>query len=163
MWPKFPDNCFTVDEKSLENFNHEIDPTGDQTRVRCVRSNYVTPNGVTWWRKWVFCTCMHATRIERKSRSCIDTDNSWTWVRFLFLHPGAHNHLRHHAALPLGHSGVQYAHWCTNCVEQDAIEHGLLARWIKWKTCDVGEAKEGLENELWRRRRNERVGEWAVT
>ena len=26
--------------------------------------------------------------------------------------------------------------------------HGRLARWIKWRTCDVGEAKEGLENEL---------------
>ena len=29
--------------------------------------------------------------------------------------------------------------------------HGRLARWIKWRACDVGEAKEGLENELWRR------------
>ena len=28
--------------------------------------------------------------------------------------------------------------------------HGWLARWRKWKSCDVGEAK-GLENELWRR------------
>ena len=27
---------------------------------------------------------------------------------------------------------------------------------------DVGEAKEGLENELWRRWSNGRVGEWAV-
>ena len=27
--------------------------------------------------------------------------------------------------------------------------HGLLARWVKWRACDVGEAKEGLENELW--------------
>ena len=26
--------------------------------------------------------------------------------------------------------------------------HGRLARWIKWRACDVGEAKEGLENEL---------------
>ena len=32
--------------------------------------------------------------------------------------------------------------------------HERLARWIKWRTCDVGEAKEGLENELWRRWRN---------
>ena len=31
------------------------------------------------------------------------------------------------------------------------INHGRLARWRKWKSCDVGEAKEGLENELWRR------------
>ena len=29
--------------------------------------------------------------------------------------------------------------------------YGRLARWRKWRTCDVGEAKEGLENELWRR------------
>ena len=41
--------------------------------------------------------------------------------------------------------------------------HGWLARWRKWKSCDVGEAKEGLENELWRRRSNGSVGEWAVT
>ena len=27
--------------------------------------------------------------------------------------------------------------------------HGQLARWIKWRACDVGEAKEGLGNELW--------------
>ena len=31
------------------------------------------------------------------------------------------------------------------------LRHGQLARWIKWRTCDVREAKEGLENELWRR------------
>ena len=41
--------------------------------------------------------------------------------------------------------------------------HGRLARWRKWKSCDVGEAKEGLENELWRRWSNGRVGELAVT
>ena len=38
-----------------------------------------------------------------------------------------------------------------------------LARWIKWRACDVGEAREGLENELWHRWSNRRVGEWAVT
>ena len=27
-------------------------------------------------------------------------------------------------------------------------QHGRLARWRKWKSCDVREAKEGLENEL---------------
>ena len=41
--------------------------------------------------------------------------------------------------------------------------HGRLARWIKWTASDVGEAKEGLENELWHRWSNGRVGEWAVT
>ena len=41
--------------------------------------------------------------------------------------------------------------------------HGRLARWIKWIACDVGEAKEGLENELWRRWSDGRVGEWVVT
>ena len=41
--------------------------------------------------------------------------------------------------------------------------HGRLARWIKWRACNVGEAKEGLENELWRRWSNGRFGEWAVT
>ena len=41
--------------------------------------------------------------------------------------------------------------------------HGRLARWIKWRACDVGEAKEELENEMWRRWSNGRVGEWDVT
>ena len=40
---------------------------------------------------------------------------------------------------------------------------GRLARWIKWRPCDVGEAKEGLENELWRSWSNGRIGKWAVT
>ena len=34
--------------------------------------------------------------------------------------------------------------------------HGWLARWRKWKSCDIGEAKEGLENELWCRWSNKR-------
>ena len=44
-----------------------------------------------------------------------------------------------------------------------ALRHGRLARWRKWRACDVGEAKEGFENELWRRWSIGRVGEWAVT
>ena len=43
------------------------------------------------------------------------------------------------------------------------VQHGRLAKWIKWRACDVGEAKEVLEYELWRRWSNGRVGEWAVT
>ena len=42
-------------------------------------------------------------------------------------------------------------------------KHGRLAGWRKWRASDVGEAKEVLENELWRRWSNGRVGEWAVT
>ena len=34
---------------------------------------------------------------------------------------------------------------------------------VSEEPCDVREAKEGLENELWRKWRNGRVGEWAVT
>ena len=41
--------------------------------------------------------------------------------------------------------------------------HGRLARWIMWRACDEGEAKGGLDNELWRRWSNGRVGQWAVT
>ena len=41
--------------------------------------------------------------------------------------------------------------------------HRQLARWCNWRACDVGEAKEGLENELWHRWSNGRVGEWTVT
>ena len=35
------------------------------------------------------------------------------------------------------------------------FSHGRLARWRKRKSCDVGEAREGLENELWHRCSNE--------
>ena len=41
--------------------------------------------------------------------------------------------------------------------------HGRLASWRKWKSCDIGEAKEGLENELWCRWSDGTVGEWAVS
>ena len=40
-------------------------------------------------------------------------------------------------------------------------KHGRLARWITWRACVVGEAKEGLENELWRRWSSGKLGEWA--
>ena len=30
-------------------------------------------------------------------------------------------------------------------------DHGWLTRWRKWSACDIGEATEGLETELWRR------------
>ena len=52
--------------------------------------------------------------------------------------------------------------FCENCVTNVDM-HGRFAGWIKWRACDVGEAKEGLENELWRMWSNGRVGEWAVT
>ena len=39
--------------------------------------------------------------------------------------------------------------------------HGRLAKWIKWRACDVGESKEGFENELWRRGSDGKFGEWA--
>ena len=29
------------------------------------------------------------------------------------------------------------------------MSHGQLARWHKWRACDIGEAKEEFENELW--------------
>ena len=41
-------------------------------------------------------------------------------------------------------------------------KHGRFARWSKWRACDIGEAKEGLENELWRRSSDGKVWEWAV-
>ena len=43
-----------------------------------------------------------------------------------------------------GISGCIYSHFLK-------LSHGRLARWIKWRACDVGEAKERLENELWRK------------
>ena len=53
--------------------------------------------------------------------------------------------------------------FCENFVTNVGDMHGRLARWRKWRACDVGEAKEWLENELWLRWSNGRVGEWVVT
>ena len=53
--------------------------------------------------------------------------------------------------------------FCENFVTIVGDMHGRLARWRKWRACHVGEAKEGLKNELWRRWSNGRVGEWVVT
>ena len=44
-------------------------------------------------------------------------------------------------------------------IEYYPSNHGRLVRWRKSRACDVGEAKERSENELWRRWSNERVGE----
>ena len=62
----------------------------------------------------------------------------------------------------------------------NCIFRGRLARWRKWRACDAGKAKQGLENELWRRWSNVgkgtevlenelwlrwsngKVGEWAL-
>ena len=41
--------------------------------------------------------------------------------------------------------------------------HGRLARWRTWSACDVGEAKEGLENDLWRRWSDGKVWEWTFS
>ena len=38
------------------------------------------------------------------------------------------------------------------------LAHGRLARWHRWSACDVGEATKGLENKLWRRWSDGRVG-----
>ena len=46
-------------------------------------------------------------------------------------------------------------------VKDLSLDHGRLARRRKWKSCDVREAKEGLENELWRRWSDEKLGERA--
>ena len=35
--------CLTVEGKPRKNLNQEIDPTGDRTRARCVKSSDVTP------------------------------------------------------------------------------------------------------------------------
>ena len=54
--------------------------------------------------------------------------------------------------------------YASHLTEHDIIvRHGRLARWRKWRASDVGEAKEELENELWCRWSNGRVGVWAVT
>ena len=50
-------------------------------------------------------------------------------------------------ASALSWSLMRGGHPCP-CVVRKVCMHGRLARWRKWRACDVGEAKEGLENEL---------------
>ena len=70
-----------------------------------------------------------------------------------------------------------FLHLCFNgfLLKYVGSVHGRLARWRKWSACDVGEATEGfvrmscevvettegLENELWRRWSDKRVGIWG--
>ena len=76
---------------------------------------------------------------------------------------------------------VSFSHYrnfvIASCFDEHSVQqscHGRLARWIKWRTCDVEKRKkgwrlscdvdkatEGLENELWRRWSDGKVGEWA--
>ena len=53
---------------------------------------------------------------------------SQIWVEEIYYYYRCHHHHHHHHHL-----------------------HGRLARGLKWRAYDVGEAKEELENELWRR------------
>ena len=55
-----------------------------------------------------------------------------------------------------------FAHPCFSYSEA-LTKHGRLARWRKWRASDVGEVKEGFEDELWRWWSNGTAGEWAVT
>ena len=59
----------------------------------------------------------------------------------------------------------QYSIFCIHriSINNSQTNHGQLPRWCKWRACDIGQAKEGLENELWHRWSNRRVGEWAVS
>ena len=50
-----------------------------------------------------------------------------------------------------------------NHILLNRVSHGQLTRWYKWRACDVGEAKQGFENEMWLMWNNGRVGKWAVT
>ena len=48
MWPEFHGICLTVEENPGRNLNQEIDPMGDRTRARCLRSNDVTSRLQRW-------------------------------------------------------------------------------------------------------------------
>ena len=50
-----------------------------------------------------------------------------------------------------------------HCWDRVRTLHGRLTRWRSWSACNVGEATEGLKNELWRRWSNGRVGECATS
>ena len=81
------------------------------------------------------------------------------WVAW-FAHPWSRPtaKLRFLHELRLRRTNIKYPSQLDN-----DMNHGRLARWRELKSCDVGEAKEGLANELWRRSSNGRVGEWTVT
>ena len=83
-----------------------------------------------------------------QTRCCIPTEQPWTsFWNYISPCPWIwHYNLYRGSKYILLHSEI----------------HGRLARWRKWRACDVGEAKGGLEIELWRRWSNGRVGEWAV-
>ena len=42
---------------------------------------------------------------------------------------------------------IERPNWCRFSIVYRRLCHGRLARWRKWRVCDVGEAKEGLESE----------------
>ena len=80
------------------------------------------------------------------------------WVGFLGVSPAFSYHKFHSTISPHWHNFFSFhppLWWC--------VRHGRFARWIKWRAYDAGEAKEGLENELWRRWSNGKAGEWAVS
>ena len=60
-------------------------------------------------------------------------------------------------------SETAWSMWRHLVAQSPIIFHGRFARRIKWRACDVEEANEGLENELWLRWSNGKVGKLAVT
>ena len=58
-------------------------------------------------------------------------------------------------------NGERWVNYCIFIILR--IYHGRLDGWRKWRAYDLGDMKEALENQLWRRWSNGRVGEWAVT
>ena len=63
----------------------------------------------------------------------------------------------HLSLVPFESKFINFVAYFKTSILRPTVYHGRLARWIKWRACDVGEAKEGLENELWRRWSNRRM------
>ena len=87
-----------------------------------------------------------------------------SWVRFFrgfsspvrqmsgsFRPPRSPNIIWPSLSILLIHYGRQWHEMLTrlktSSIQMYHLRHGQLARWIKWRTCDVRDAKEGLENE----------------
>ena len=54
----------------------------------------------------------------------------------------------HYYVLQGPHKAARW-HWVWSIFNSRTAWQGQLARWRKWRACDVGEAKEGLDNKLW--------------
>ena len=132
----------------------------------CVKNQYL-PSQFRWGRLFHFCIgLLTECVLSRRPIGYVvmaATEDSWIRHRASFI---SHAYMLFQGPFVTNWLSVN-AHNREKMVKSSTITHKKiherLARWRNWKSCDVGEAKERLENELWHRWSDGRVGEWAVT